>query len=79
MGLGIGVLFTIIGIGAYKYGWSKEGLLCSGDECLVPWPPAAQLLAWPPEVGEPYPETTLIDQEGASRQTLILQRIGPPH
>lgn len=67
-GLGIGFLFAVLGIGVYEYGWSKEGLLCSGDQCLVPWPPAVQLMAssteWPPEVGISYPDATLIDQEG---------------
>ncbi|MDH5428914.1 MAG: hypothetical protein OEY57_12155 [Nitrospirota bacterium] len=67
-GLGIGVLLAVLGIGAYEYGWSEEGLLCSGDQCLVPWPPAIQLkasgTAWPPEVGQPYPDATFIDQDG---------------
>ena len=70
LGLGIGLFLAVLGIGAYEYGWSDEGLLCSGDQCLVPWPPAVQLMAsgttWPPEVGEPYPDVTLIDQEGNS-------------
>lgn len=68
LGLGIGLFVALLGIGAYEYGWSDEGLLCSGNQCLVPWPPAVQLMAsgtaWPPEVGEPYPNATLIDQEG---------------
>jgi len=68
LGLGIGFFLAILGIGVYEFGWSQEGLLCSGDQCLVPWPPAVQLMAsgttWPPEVGEPYPDATLIDQEG---------------
>jgi len=67
-GLGIGVLLAVLGIGAYEYGWSEEGLLCSGDQCLVPWPPAVPLAAsgtpWPPVVGQPYPDATFIDQDG---------------
>ncbi len=68
LGVGIGFLISIMGIGLHEYGWSKEGLLCSGDECLVPWPPAVQLAAsgvdWPPEVGKPYPDGTFIHYEG---------------
>jgi len=68
LGLGIGFFVAILGIGIYEYGWSEEGLLCSGDQCLVPWPPALQLMAsgtsWPPVVGAPYPDGTFIDQEG---------------
>jgi hypothetical protein len=67
-GLGIGLLFAVLGMGVYEYGWSKEGLLCTGDQCVVPWPPVVQRMAsgmeWPPEVGEPYPDATLIDQDG---------------
>ncbi len=68
LGLGIGFLTAVLGIGVYEFGWSEEGILCSGEQCLVPWPPAGQLMAspttWPPEVGEPYPDATLIDQDG---------------
>ncbi len=68
LGIGIGFFLAVIGIGIYEYGWSEEGILCSGDQCLVPWPPAVQLMAsgtnWPPEVGKPYPDASLIDQEG---------------
>jgi len=68
LGLGIGFFFAVLGIGVYEYGWSEEGLLCSGDQCLVPWPPAVQLMAsgttWPPVVGDIYPDATFIDQEG---------------
>ncbi len=68
LGLGIGFLVAVLGIGAYEYGWSKEGLLCSDNQCLVPWPPAMQLMAagttWPPKVGKSYPDATFIDQEG---------------
>lgn len=70
LGIGIGFFLAVVGIGVYKYGWSEEGILCSGEQCLVPWPPAVQLMAsgttWPPEVGEPYPDATLIDQDGNS-------------
>lgn len=68
LGVGIGFFFAVLGIGVYEYGWSEEGLLCSGDQCLVPWPPSVQLMAsgttWPPEVGAPYPDGTFIDQDG---------------
>lgn len=68
LGVGIGFFFAVLGIGVYEYGWSEEGLLCSGDQCLVPWTPSVQLMAsgttWPPEVGAPYPDGTFIDQDG---------------
>jgi len=70
LGAVIGFFFAVLGIGVYEYGWSEEGLLCSGDQCLVPWPPSVQLMAsgttWPPEVGAPYPDGTFIDQDGNS-------------
>jgi hypothetical protein len=68
LGLGIGLFLAVLGIGAYEYGWSEEGQLCSGAQCLVPWPPAVLRMAtgieWPPKVGAPYPDVTLIDQDG---------------
>lgn len=70
LALGIGFFFAVLGIGVYEYGWSEEGLFCSGDQCLVSWPPAVQLMAsgtsWPPEVGNPYPDGTFVDQDGNS-------------
>ncbi len=77
LGIGIGFFLAVIGIGIYEYGWSEEGILCSGDQCLVPWPPTVQLMAsgttWPPEVGELYPDATLIDQAGNPVQLLSLK------